>query len=176
MKKFAKTALLLMLASSLAAQTTKEPSMPDLLQEMQKMHQQLMQQFRNITPGGFDNGAMTWDTSFTFRIDTFFNGAMQQGDFFFSPFSGDTSFFHQFWKADPFSWEDNPFGDLRLVMPPGFGFPENEENEALEDRGDGLLPEQRLRNEPGVPETPPATPEKQAVPDTKKPKIKTIRI
>lgn len=176
MKNFAKTSLFLLLTTALSAQTPKEPSMPDMLQEMRQLHQQLLQQFREITPNGFDNGGMTWDTSYTFRIDTFFNGARSDGGFFFSPFGGDSTFFHQFWKADPFSWDDNPFGGFRLAIPPGMGFPENEENEALEDRGDGLLPEQRLRNESGVPETPPAEPGKPPAQDTKKPKIKTIRI
>ncbi|MBL7826090.1 MAG: hypothetical protein JNJ57_05625 [Saprospiraceae bacterium] len=154
----------LLLNLSAFAQTQKAPSMPDLFKEMELMQQQLMQQFRNMSPGS----NFQWDTSFSFRIDTTF-GDMDSG-FFMSPFGRDTSFFRDFFGNDLFSQDMSPFEFFFR------DFPENDENSALKDKNDGLLPEERLRLLEEAPETPPSGEEKPHVQESKKPKIKTIRI
>lgn len=68
----------------------------------------------------------------------------------------------------------NPFGEgFQWPFSPGGEQPNNDENSALDDTGDGLLPEERLREEPGKSAQPA---EKSTTPTAKKPKIKTIRI
>lgn len=169
MKFFIKTTLFCLLATPIFAQKTpKEPTQKDIQREMLEMQRQIMEQFKNMSPDGsaFSMPEFKWDTTFSFRFDTLFDGGAG-GQFFFSPFGQDTAFFRNFFG-------DGAFGEgFQWSFPPGLGFPENEENSALEDPGDGLLPEERLRKEQ---EEGAAVPEKHAAPEQKKPKIKTIRI
>ncbi len=144
--------------------------------EMLEMQRKIFQQFQQMSP---DNPAfampdMRWDTTFSFHFDTLIDGNSMSRSFFFSPFGQDTSFMRGFGGDNPFFDQTNPFGGgFQWSFPPGFGFPENEENSALGDPGDGLLPEERLRKESEGGANPS---EKQAPSPEKKPKIKTIRI
>lgn len=167
MKKTIVFCMMLLGGIHLGAQTSKTPEMPDLWREMENMQKQLMQQFRNLSP----SHNLEWDTTYSFRIDTFLNGDGFNGRFFFSPFGRDTSILSDFFNFDPFSDDLDAF-----FRPFQWAIPENDENSALEDRQDGLLPEERLRMEESVPETPPAIPQAPETPLSKKPKIRTIRI
>lgn len=178
MQLLSKTILFCLAALPVFAQTKKEPSMQDFQREMLDMHRRLFEQFNHISPEnpGFSMPEWKWDTTLSFKIDTFYGdqGTGFSQRFFLSPFGRDSNFLNDFFGANPFPGGTTPFGEpFQWSFPPGSGFPENEENSALDDPGDGLLPEERLRKES---ETGTTTPEKSIAPEPKKPKIKTIRI
>lgn len=166
MKNILPLALFLLFCGTTFAQTKKAPEAPDFWQEFQKMQQQLMQSLRDMPQGG----AFQWDTTFTFGFDSLFNGGGYSGHFFMNPFGQDTT------------GMDNPFGDSPLQgfqwsFPPGFMTPENDENSAIQDQGDGLLPEERLRREDDEKSGKAPSDDKSVAPEpAKKPKVKTIRI
>ena len=172
MKAFTQTLLFCLMMGQVLAQTQKEPSLQDFQRQMLEMQRQMLQQFQQLSPGG--SSGWDLDTTFSFQFDSLFGNQGMGQRFFFSPFGQDTSFMPDFGDEAPSMDGFNPFGGgIQWAFPPGFGFPENEENSALDDPGDGLLPEERLRK---TPEDAAKPSEGQAVPEPKKPKIKTIRI
>lgn len=165
-----------LLAGSALGQTKKEPSMQDIHQQMLEMQRQLMQQFQQMSPGGngFAMPEFQWDTTFSFSFDTLIGGNGMRSQFFFSPFGQDTAFMRGFGDLDSMFDSENLFGDgFQWTFPPGFGKHENDENSAIDAPDDGLLPEERLRQQENMDAKPH---EKQAAPASKNPKIKTIRI
>lgn len=174
MKQLTKVVLLCLLAVPVFSQTQKDPSFQEMQQRMLEMQRQLMQQFQQMDGGAFSMPEFKWDTTYSFQFDTLIGSDGMSGSFFFSPFGQDSSFMQDFWGKDPFSDGFNPFdGGFQWTFPPRSGFPENDENSALEGDDDGLLPEERLRKEENG-ETMPE--KKKAPPAAKKSKIKTIRI
>lgn len=165
-----------LLSGSVFAQTKKDPSVQDIQQQMLEMQRQLMQQFQQMSPGGngFAMPEFKWDTTFSFSFDTLMGGNSRSSRFFFSPFGQDTSFLQGFGDFDSLFGGENPFGSgFQWTFPPGFGSPENDENSAIDAPDDGLLPEERLRNQENKDGK---SAEKKAAPASKNPKIKTIRI
>jgi hypothetical protein len=176
MKCFFKTILFLLLAGPVFAQTPREPSIQDLQRQMLEMQRQMLQQLQEFSPDnlGFSMPQFQWDTTFSFSFDTLINGGSGSTRFFFSPFGSDSTFMRHFDDTDPFQDDFSPFGQrFQWPLPPQSGFPENDENSALDDPGDGLLPEERLRNEGGDGANAPKKPTPVA---PNKSKIKTIRI
>ncbi len=165
-----------LLTGSALGQTKKDPSMQDIQQQMLEMQRQLMQQFQQMSPGGngFAMPEFKWDTTFSFSFDTLIGGNRRSSGFFFSPFGQDTASMHGFGDFDSLFDGIAPFGEgFQWAFPPGFSFPENDENSAIDAPADGLLPEERLRKQENK-DAKPA--EKQAAPAPKNQKIKTIRI
>lgn len=176
MKLLSKIILFCFLAGPVFAQTKKEPTLQDIQQEMLEMQRRFFQQFQQDSPDDPANAnpQFKWDTTFTFRFDTLSDGQRIGRSFFFSPFGQDTTFMRGFGGSDPFFDGFNPFGDLfQWPFPPERGVPQNDENSALGDPGDGLLPEERLRKEP---EGDAKAPQKKPQTPAKKPKTKTFQI
>ncbi|MEY3194327.1 MAG: hypothetical protein RIQ78_424 [Bacteroidota bacterium] len=154
------------------AQTNKQqPSLQDFQREMREMQQQLIQQFQQFSPDL--PGEWKIDTSFSFRFDTLMNGEMSS-KFFSAPFGRDTALLHNFEFDKLFRDGSDPFdGGFQWLFPPNRRSSENEENSALDDPGDGLLPEERLRMDTQDVDKAPGKPTTPKVPQSK---IKTIRI
>lgn len=172
------TLLCCLLAMPLFSQTQQDTSARDLEREMvgvrQRMQEMLQKLSQDFSP--FPKPDWKMDTTFSFHLDTIFGNGGSGFDqrFFTLPFGLDESAFQEFFNMIP-SPDPNvaPGEQFKWFFPEMPDASDNEENSALEDQGDGLLPEERLRNEPGK-ETAPT--EKQPTQETKKPKIKTIRI
>lgn len=166
MKNILPLAFSLLFSGTAMAQTSKTPESPDFWREFEKIQQQLMQSLQNMPQGG----AFQWDTTFTFGLDSMLNGHGFSGQFFMSPFGQDTT--------GTGNWfGDSPFQNFQWSFPPGFMTPDKDENSAIQDQGDGLLPEERLRREEDekAGKTPP--PAKPSSPEpAKKSKVQTIRI
>jgi hypothetical protein len=173
MKQVSNILFFCLLAAPGFAQTKKQPSMQDIQREMREMQQQLIQQFQQFSPDLDLPGDWKIDTSFSFRFDTLLDGDMTS-KFFSTPFGKDTAFIRNFEFDKQFRDGSNPFeGGFQWLFPPNRGSSENEENNALEDPGDGLLPEERLRMDTQDGDK---TPDKPTTPKVQKSKIKTIRI
>ncbi len=176
MKKISLFFLCCMLAGSAIGQTKKDPSVQDIQQQMLEMQRQLMQQFQQMSPGGngFAMPEFKWDTTFSFSFDTLIGGNGRGSGFFFSPFGQDSASMRGFGDFDSLFDGMAPFGEgFQWAFPPGFSFPENDENSAIDTPDGGVLPEERLRMEEKKDGQPA---EKKAAPASKNPKIKTIRI
>lgn len=139
--------LLLTVFGRVSAQTT-DPfrEMQDAFTRMRQWQQQLMEQ-------GFGN-AFTFpggdSSSFYFHIDTTFSG---NGSFHFSPFDQNGTGDSFFDEADAFFRQffgESPLGQYRQQMP---NAPGDDGNTPPED---GLLPEERLRQEQPAPSKSPS--------------------
>jgi hypothetical protein len=172
------TLLCCLLAMPIFAQTQQDTSTRDLEREMAGVRQRMQEMLQKLSRDFslFPEPDWKMDTTFSFHLDTIFGNGGSGFDqrFFTLPFGLDESEFQEFYNMIPSPDRDVPFGEqFKWFFPQSPGALGNEENSALEDQGDGLLPEERLRNEPGK-ETAPT--EKKPGEETKKPKIKTIRI
>jgi hypothetical protein len=137
---------------------------------MREMQRQMMEQLRN-SPFDDPNFAVPqWDTTFQFRFDTTFEGGGMSQFFRFSPFGIDTTMRKDFLDFNKFF--DGFFNLDGRYFQPDSDVQDFPQDDGLAPRNDdGLLPEERLRQE----EEKEKTQEKQPTPKPD-PKVKVIRI
>lgn len=164
----------------LGVATAQQDPFEEMRQRMMEMQHRMMQQLQQMQPGapGFQQ-----DTSFFFRFDTAFSGDWGRGNFQFfrsAPFGSDSLSgrvpMGDFWGFDSF------FDDFfNFALPPGqpraypgpWGSPADD---GTLQPDDGLLPEERLRQqEQKKSKMERADPPADKIKD-KKPKVQTIRI
>lgn len=178
MKRTTLILLYCLLSGHVFAQTEIDTSLQQMEREMQEIRQLMQDKFQKLSKKypEFANPEWKVDTSFQLHFDTIFgNGGLGFDQRFFNlPFDIDESFFQEFFNfippPDPNVAPDEQFKWFFPEMPEAL---ENDENSVIEDQGDGLLPEERLRSEPGKEKAPV---DKKPSEESKKPKIKTIRI
>jgi hypothetical protein len=141
----------------------QQPSMAELQRQLLEMQRRMFQDLQGSPFGDPDFALPQWDTTFQFRFDTTFEDGEAMQFFRFSPFDVQVDSLSQGSFRDFERFFEQFFNGAAPSQP----WPENEENSAIEERNDGLLPEERLRQEGEKP--------KGDVPP-KKYKAKTIRI
>jgi hypothetical protein len=154
----------LFFVGQLAAQ---QPSMAELQRQLLEMQRRMFQDLQSSPFGGPDFALPQWDSTFQFRFDTTFEDGSAMQFFRFSPFDVQVDSL----SRESFRDFDRFFEQFFDGAMPSQPWPENEENSAIEERNDGLLPEERLRQEGEKPKS--DVPDKPA---PKKYKAKTIRI
>jgi hypothetical protein len=158
-----------------AAQTQPSSPLEELQQRMLEMQRQMMEQFKNSPFNDLRFDVPQWDTTFFFRFDTAFEGGNISQFFRFPPFGDDSTnqdgflgfdrFFDQFFDLDgQFEQPDSGIQD----------FPADDG--AAPPTEDGLLPEERLRQQEEDKKSEKKQPEAQPAAPKPDPKVKTIRI
>lgn len=154
---------------------TQSPSLDDLQRQMLEMQRQLMEQLRN-SPFNDPNFAVPqWDTTFFFRLDTTFEGGSMSQFFRFSPFGNDTTMSKGFFDFDKFF--DGFFNLDGRYFQPDHDTQDFPQDDGLAPQNeDGLLPEERLRQEGEKGKTEEKQPAPKPAEPKPDPKVKVIRI